>query len=193
VALGTLARMVKTMGLLLCAAIACTAGCSANRADSEQPSAASPSAAGSSTSDQCAALLPDEAFTALGWAKTALAAEAAGRCERRAEGSGAATVATRAVPDPGPEAARAALETQCEELRASGGYVDQPVAWLTPESDDSCFTSLAATRTGVAELYFVNSVDELVQVRIEALTPTEPELVQQAMSEIAEAASELAS
>lgn len=99
---------------------------------------------------------------------------------------------TRAVTETGPEAARDALDHQCDDLRSGDRYVDQPVAWLDPEVEASCFASLAHTRTGVAELYFINSVDEVVQVRVEALAPLEPERVQQAMSAIATASSTLA-
>ena len=101
------------------------------------------------------------------------------------------TVGTRAVTEPGPDASRAGLDAECDELRERGGYVDQPVAWLASETDDGCFASLAVAGTGVAELYFINSVDELVQVRLESLRPLEPEVVEQAMTEVAAVASEL--
>ncbi|WP_248582973.1 hypothetical protein [Nocardioides sp. InS609-2] len=186
--------MVRMTAVVVCAAVASLVACSAETAESDRPSAtAAPSSAGSSAGDQCAALLDDDALTALGWAADSTAEEHAGRCERRAGGSGAVTVLTRAVTGEGPDAARDALDAQCEELRSGGGYVDQPVAWLDPESDASCFTSLADTRTGVAELYLVNTMDELIQVRVEALTPVAPERVQEAMSNVAAAASDLAS
>lgn len=185
--------MVKTMSLALGAAILLTAGCSADTVASDRPSATGSSPVEPTITDECDALIPDEVFTELGWTTDDAAAEDAGRCLRRAEGSGAMTVVTRAVTAEGSDAARAGLEVECDKLRDKGGYVDQPVAWLEPSSDDSCFADLADTRTGVAELYFVNSVDELVQVRLEALTPLEPEVLQDAMGDVATAASELGS
>ena len=186
----TLIRLV--VGIVL--AVGGLSACSGDVAEGERPSASgTPSGtAGSSPSGRCGDLLPDQALARLGWDVGPPAQEHAGRCERRVDGSGAMTVTTRAATGKGADEAGAALAAQCEELRADGGHVDQPVAWLEAGPDASCFTALAATRTGVAELYFVNAADEVVQVRLEALTPVEPERVERAMSEVATAAAELA-
>jgi hypothetical protein len=136
----------------------------------------------------CATLLPDSAFAALGWDGAGEAEEHAGRCERRTEGSGAVTVGTRAQTsgDVG-----ATLQSECDDLRSSGDYVDQPVAWLESAGDESCAVGLGDSGTGVAELYFVNAADEVVQVRVEALRPVAAEQLQAGMADVAASASDL--
>ena len=195
---GTVTDMRKpgslVAGTAVCVLVVCLLGaCSSETVDGGPARAeGSPAAVATPADDRCRGLLPDGVLTALGWAAGAAATDEAGRCERRVEGSGAVTVTTRAATGGGDDPAREALDEQCEQLRSAGGYVDQPVAWLSPGSEASCATGLADTGTGVAELYVVNAVDELVQVRVEALAPVRPQQLQQAMSEVAAAAADLA-
>lgn len=134
----------------------------------------------------CAALLPDDALTALGWSPGAPAEEHAGRCQRRVDEVGQVTVATRAEGQEG-------FTSTCDELRSGGDYVAQPVTWLDPATEESCATGLADdTHTGVAELYFVNDTGELVQVRVEALAPLQQEQLQAGLNELVAAAATMA-
>lgn len=178
-------RLALLPVLALCGPL--LAGCGDDPVAAERPSL---SASGGDSLD-CVALLPDTAFAAFGWEAAASAEEHAGRCERRVSGAGAATVATRAVTSSGDDAVRRELDATCDGLREEGGYVDQPVGWLRPARPESCATGLAQTRTGVAELYFINDADELVQIRVEALSPLAPESLEAGMTELAEASADL--
>jgi hypothetical protein len=137
----------------------------------------------------CGTLVPEAALTALGWGPGGPATEHVGRCERRVEGVGAVTVGTRALTgDPA-----ATLTEECDALRAGGGYVAAPVPFLDPAREQSCLSGLADdTGTGVAELYYVNDADEVVQIRIEALDRVEADSLRAGLQELATSTAALA-
>jgi hypothetical protein len=101
------------------------------------------------------------------------------------------TVATRAVTATGEDPSRQVLDQECAELRSGGDYVAQPVGWLEPQREASCATELENTRTGVAELYFLNDRDEVVQIRVEALAPVPPARLHAGLAELAAGAATL--
>lgn len=182
--------MVRLLVTLLALSVLGLSACGDEAAEDGRP--ASDGANSGASGLDCAALVPDAALASLGWSPEGEPEEHAGRCERRVTGSGAVTVATRAVTKEGVESARQELATQCDDLRSGGEDVEQPVAWLADGGETSCATGLAATRTGVAELYFLNDVDEVVQIRVEALTPVEQKGLEAGMTELAGAAATLA-
>ncbi|NYJ02535.1 hypothetical protein HNR19_003233 [Nocardioides thalensis] len=140
----------------------------------------------------CASLIPAAAIDALGWPAVE-PEEHAGRCLVRSA-RGEVTVGTRAVPasaDERADAVQAELETQCERLRADGRqFVGEP-EWLA-EGHQGCLTQVdPRTGTGVAELVFLNDIDEVVQVRIASSRRLDEDRVTDALEQIASASAGL--
>lgn len=175
--------MWRVLGTLVAGTSLVLAGCSDDPARDTSPSTGSQL--------DCAALITDDALAALGWRTSETAEEHAGRCVRRAAESGAVTVATRAVTATGDDASGQVLDQECEELRSGSGSVAQPVGWLEPEREASCASELEGSRTGVAELYFLNDRDEVVQIRVEALAPVPPARLHAGLVDLAATAANL--
>ncbi len=175
--------MQRALGGLLALSALVATGCSDEPSVDARPSTESRL--------DCAALITDDALTALGWRASAPAVEHAGRCVRRVDDAGGVTVMTRAVTATGEEPSLRLLDRECAELRSAGGYVAQPVDWLEPEREASCATGLADTRTGVAKLYFLNDREEVVQIRVEALAPVPPSRLRAGLAELVAGAATL--
>lgn len=146
---------------------------------------------GAGSSLDCAALIPEPAWTALGWEATRPEPHA-GRCRVRAEGQGEITVGTRAAPG-GDDAEAAADEVRgrCDQLRSDAPHFIGRPPWLSGDSA-SCYSQVApGAGTGVAEVVFADRRDRVVQIRIAAYAAADESAVEQALRTLTAAASDL--
>jgi hypothetical protein len=142
------------------------------------------------TSLDCMDVIPDSAFETLGWVGGA-AREHAGRCEKLGD-DGILTVgdlpviASRAER---PKAAEKLYDERCSTLfDVPGATPDLDADWL-PEGATACVRLLPSGKdAGIAELFLLTDGDEVVQIRMEALSPTPEAKVKAGFLELVEAA-----
>ncbi|GAA3805526.1 hypothetical protein [Nocardioides panacisoli] len=172
------------LGVVLLAVQACSEGPRASGSDASPDGSAD-------TGLDCGSLITTEAVDALGW-PVAEPEEHAGRCQLITS-RGQVTVGTRAVPASSEraDAVQQELETQCDRLRADGPHFVGRPDWLADDTDGCLAQVDPQTRTGVAELLFLNRRDEVVQIRIASAHPVAVGRVGEAFRRLAGSALDL--
>lgn len=131
------------------------------------------------TSADCVRVVPDSVFDTLGWGGDA-ATEHAGRCEKSGD-DGYVTVGDLAVvskSDGRRAAAQQEYDERCSTLFGEVSATPElDIDWL-PDGTTACARLLpAGTDVGLAELFLLTGSDEVVQIRLAALTPTSGDAV----------------
>lgn len=171
------------VGLVVGAVVVGGAVWAANRDDADPATDRESSADPSSPIAECATLIPDSAFEALGWRGTAAAAAPDGeRCRRTHGKNGYIVVGERSRGgDLSPEGVRKEYDARCESLDAGSG----PATWI---SGSTACAEVSAEGIGLSELYLLTEQDRIVQVRITAFADTEPAEVREALGQLVEVA-----
>lgn len=146
---------------------------------------ASPGPARSTSLADCAGVLPDHAFTTLGWQPSGEPALDSGTCTRTAAQG---DVAVQRWPvaavggDDLPQAAQQAFEDRCQDLY---GQAARRVDWLG--SDMPSCVALGGSR-GQSTLLALTTHHTLVEARVSADEATSPDQVRAGLVELARAA-----
>lgn len=148
-------------------------------------STATPGPAQSTSLADCADVLPDHAFTSLGWQPSGEPALDSGTCTRSATQG---DVAVQRWPvaavggDDLPKAAEKAFADRCKDLY---GQAATRVDWLG--SDMPGCVALGGRR-GQSTILALTTHDTLVEARVSADEPTQPDRVRAGLVELAQAA-----